>query len=210
MDHNAEEATPPRTQWEENRSDHALRCPFFCEENAFRVLRSKLDKQRSFYVVYISNPSKTVVMKHQRASRDVTICWDYHVILISSEALVYDVDTELLPYPMPLADYLDRSFPIISDDFSCFRPCFRVRRGNHCLDYFGSNRRHMFNESTQTWNATPPSYDCIASRKLPFLNTHTYYMNFQAEAPAELPPEAQGVILSLAQLRSFDFCNGEV
>ena len=193
--------------------DHDFRTPFYCEENVWRLLRHKLTAENdgrntppTFYAVYISNPQKRVVMQCQRASNDLTISWDYHVVVISTQesaALVYDVDSTLLPYPMPLQDYLSHSFPALPDCFAELRPTFRLIPGDIFVDSFGSDRSHMYNTTTQRWNAPPPSYDCIVAKQLPQENTHLFYMDFAGDTPSQLSTEARGQLLNLRELQSF-------
>lgn len=64
-------------------TDQDLRVPYYCEENAWRVVYRKMRDQPedNFFVVFISNPVKNVAMFHQRASDapDQAVSWDYHV-----------------------------------------------------------------------------------------------------------------------------------
>lgn len=189
-------------------NDFLLRTPFYCEENVWRLLHLKLEQSSSrgtpqFYVVYISNTYRRIAMHHQRASDQSTIFWDYHVILIGLDGFVYDIDSTLEPYPIPALEYLDLSFPVLREDCSRFQPLFRLIHGEVFLEYFGSDRSHMYNATTKCWNATPPSYPCIVSPKLPGENSHLFYMDFSNTMPSKLPEEAKGRILSLGQLRDF-------
>ena len=124
--------------------------------------------------------------------------WDYHVFVIreavveavadeeettttmikrdnkrrKSQVEVLDVDTLLLPYPCPLDEYLDGSFPQYDSkqqqyhhhtttnkkDVDIYRPIFRVVNAQQYLRYFYSNRMHMYNNDNGQWSAPPPNY----------------------------------------------------
>lgn len=162
-----------------------LRCAYYCEENVWRLAYRKLHQQMQghetqeyYFVVIISNKQKTVLMFHQRASDspdDAPCCWDYHVILIGvrvhkdteekieqnkKSVVVYDVDTTLTPYPVPLSKYLRASFPdrVRSKTYA---PLFRLIPADNYIRYFASDRSHMYNAATGKWKAPPPSYQCI-------------------------------------------------
>jgi N-terminal glutamine amidase len=94
--------------------------------------------------------------------------------------LVYDLDTTLEPYPLPLADYLDRSFPSRTGSSSTtttarsrtmmmrkqpqlYRPKFRIVPADEFRHYFASDRSHMWNAATGQYNAPPPPYECITT-----------------------------------------------
>ena len=82
-------------------SDHDLRVPCFCEENAWRVvyrhlhLTDMMNERRNtiythYYVVFVSNRRKCCPFFQQRAKpkpdgsskKMEYVCWDYHVIVI--------------------------------------------------------------------------------------------------------------------------------
>lgn len=67
---------------------------FAGEENAFMLIRKIVERQlvdiKDLYAVFISNPSKTVPVWHQRAARDrAYIFWDYHVIVLEARNYGY-------------------------------------------------------------------------------------------------------------------------
>jgi hypothetical protein len=168
----AESALSPNVSTDQN-----LRCAFYCEENVWRLAYRKLhhrsddgDDNEVFFVAVISNARKCVSMLHQRASispADKACQWDYHVILIgvpcrrdeAAVALVYDVDTTLTPYPIPLSAYLDASFPTSIP--ASYAPLFRLITAESYLRSFSSDRCHMYDTRTQAWSAPPPPYQCI-------------------------------------------------
>jgi hypothetical protein len=115
------------------RSDDALRIPCYCEENVWRLAHRKLnssDNNRHYYAVFVSNPEKCVPMFYQLAATNPqkACFWDYHVILISKGGeqgtLVHDIDSHL-PYPCPLLEYLQSSFPDIDTCPEEYAPMFR-------------------------------------------------------------------------------------
>ena len=206
--------------------DQELRVPFYCEENVWRLAY----RQRHFsslhgsvsnsWVVFISNAIKSVPMFYQRASPDPnrSVCWDYHVILVVSNPaaqapqhafLVYDLDSRL-PYPCPLTEYLQFSFPC--DTWPApLHPFFRVVEANLFLQYFSSDRRHMYQASTGKWNAPPPRYapiqDQMTQQEDNSLTRSNLdqYLNFVAHRPVQEEPgsvlQVYGTISSLKRLR---------
>ena len=76
-------------------SDHELRVPCFCEENAWRVVYRHLHLtdtaiNTNYYVVFVSNRNKCCPFFQQRAKpkpdgsskKMEYVCWDYHVIVM--------------------------------------------------------------------------------------------------------------------------------
>jgi hypothetical protein len=173
-------------------SDHDLRVPCYCEENAWRVAYRHLNTDNTtnnntssgdnidwkYFIVFISNNRKCCPMFMQRAiSKDDTtdfVCWDYHVIVMRSTVQtninnedekivseVLDIDTWITPYPTPLSQYLDDSFPHAADpNFNKqFLPLFYVVRAENFIRDFYSDRMHMFKNGN--WISPPPEYPPI-------------------------------------------------
>lgn len=211
--------------------DRDLRVPYFCEENVWRLARRKSHGQtRDRYTVcFISNETQTVAMFRQKANShdddDHPIIWDYHVILLSwsptlKQATVYDIDS-CLPYPVSLEIYLRDSFTRYGRGFPPpYAPRFRLVPAELFLTYFTSDRSHMYNAATKTWNAPPPPYDCIAptasagagagAAPAPRLLTLQQYLRFDSlpgdmSATTSVPLEAWGKIVSLRELMDYDF-----
>ncbi|KAL9185538.1 hypothetical protein ACHAXT_003315 [Thalassiosira profunda] len=158
-------------------SDRDLRVPCYCEENAWRLAHRHLHgpdaaSNRSEYVyrvVFVSNERRCCPFFRQRARPDDPseyVCWDYHVFVIRSqmEGANASIDTEVLdmdtwlPYPCPLDDYLDGSFPHTNNlqlDAQ-YLPLFRVIPAECYLKYFYSDRMHMFKDGK--WQSPPPAY----------------------------------------------------
>jgi hypothetical protein len=136
---------------------------------------------------------------------------------------VYDVDTTLRPYPLPLVDYLRQSFDPVNNSIRRYRPRFRIVSGSMFRRYFASDRSHMWNPVTRRYNAPPPPYECIVVKKSTFSslssssnhhhdhdepelrNTLPYYLHFDDDEDVNppsgcpLPREALGTILSLEE-----------
>ena len=229
--------------------DCQLRCPFYCEENVWRLAYRKLHNpqqtaiegdQTTYFVVIVSNERKSVPMFYQRASesQERPCVWDYHVFLIgrttknssssnnnnnNQQAWVYDIDTTLTPYPLPLQVYLRHSF---SEKLSTttYAPLFRVVPATLFLRHFESDRSHMYNAHTGTWSAPPPPYQCILpaasvsssnSTSTSAQTTTTtatrsnlkQYLNFSSHHVDDcgLPADALGTVLTLQQLETFEF-----
>jgi hypothetical protein len=185
-------------------TDRELRIPFYCEENVWRLAWRKRAQQPHdrFWVVFISNSIKNVPMFQQRASAnggDLSVCWDYHVILLCQHAGdgqvgVYDMDS-LLPYPCPLDEYLTHSFPY-QWPFP-FGPMFRVVLVDAFLSHFASDRAHMIKNDGQ-WQAPPPSYPPIGAERPSNLKV---YLRFDGGAQDDV----FGKVLSKEALAGTDF-----
>jgi len=100
----------------------------YCEENVYLlVVRYMAMTHGATYVVFVSNPNKTVVLFESRTapehtgSRRFPVVWDYHVILLISngpgefhqnhqnQTWVYDFDSRLQK-PCELQEYLNETF----------------------------------------------------------------------------------------------------
>ena len=165
--------------------------------------RTQIDNisNERFYVAFISNPQKCVPMYHQRAATtagavkgEQPCCfWDYHVILLgttdadgsnncdcddadntkSKRILVYDMDTTIVPYPVPLQGYVSLSFQLddgprnnIHSRDARYEPYFRIIPAETYIKYFTSDRSHMYNTKTQSYNKPPPPYRCIVASNM--------------------------------------------
>lgn len=192
--------------------DEDLRVPYYCEENAWRLVLRKMqaEPEDRFFVVIISNPIKSVPMFHQRASLpDTVIYWDYHVIvlrarLMERDVLVYDIDSRL-PYPVSLSEYLTRSFayhPLVSSPHA---PMFRLIPAHLYITNFASDRLHMYSASKKDWSAPPPSYPCINVSIGKASNIQSY-LDFTEPMSKDRRNQTMnhlGVLLSLEELAKF-------
>jgi N-terminal glutamine amidase len=166
------------------QTQHELRLAESNEQNNNNNNNANRTTTAKYVVAFISNRRQCVPMLHQRASSSpskIPCCWDYHVILLGVNnsqlrdvgttatkdnnncVLVYDVDTTLQPYPISLAEYLMATFPNVEEEYSYpeYLPRFRLISAPLFVQYFASDRRHMYNTTTQSWNAPPPTYACI-------------------------------------------------
>ena len=160
-------------------SDIDLRVPFYCEENAWRVVYRHLagvttnDDAYEYHVVFISNNARCCPFYRQRAKpvdmEDECVCWDYHVIVIRAKSSgtktttteVLDVDS-WMPYPCPINYYLGETFrphTLKTTLDEQFHPFFRVIPAHQYIKYFYSDRMHMF--TSGKWMAPPPQYQPI-------------------------------------------------
>ena len=90
--------------------------------------------------------------------------------------------------PVPLARYLQGTFPAGADVPERFLPCFRVLEAFEYLEEFSSDRSHMRREDG-SWMAPPPPWPAIRKAGKPgFLRL----ADMQAPGP--------GVVVSLAGL----------
>jgi hypothetical protein len=204
----------PRTAAEsalQVNTDQDIRVPYFCEENVWRLAHRKThqEPENRYFVAFISNPMKYVPMFQQLASGNVDrpCCWDYHVILLSltlpeKKVIVWDFDSRL-PYPCPLSDYLEQSFPY--DYREAYAPLFRLIPASSFLKNFSSDRMHMYDAETQTWNAPPPRYDCILSGPSN-LNAHLDFTT-QPSSPPTTDDSRYGNVLNLPELSIYNFAD---
>lgn len=158
--------------------------------------------------LFYSNQLKNVPMFQQKAgaSGDVSVCWDYHVILLcfregEGQAVVYDIDS-LLPYPCPLGEYLTHSFPY-EWPFP-FGPLFRVVPLDTFLGHFSSDRSHM-RDNSGNFRQPPPPYAPIAGGENPN-NLQEYLRCDQAAMQASNDPNSPyGRLLTKQAMSGTDF-----
>jgi protein N-terminal glutamine amidohydrolase len=242
---NASETTAEETALSSTiQNDYDLRVPFYCEENIWRITYRKLYFQKislmnncneRYMVVFISNPNKCVPMYNQRSSTSPNkpCCWDYHVILLGVTVItndtkdesvinVYDVDTTLTPYPIQLPKYLQSSFRLDYHRFKEYQPYFRIIPADLFIQHFASDRSHMYNPITKSYNEPPPLYSCIVPPKLDKCNhaifdnvdgeakiksNLNYYLNFIQTESCDRPSKEYpyGMIVSLEELQKLNF-----
>jgi hypothetical protein len=187
--------------------DNDLRVPYFCEENVWRLCYRKMLEQPDshFFAVFISNSKQCVPMFHQHAASNPRkpCCWDYHVILLcasrNGEVFVHDIDSTL-PYPTPLRTYLELSF--LQDETSQFAPLFRVIPGQVYVREFASDRSHMYNAETDSWNAAPPTYDCI-NMSHGRQSTFKQFNDFAHDNVRKQDPIIYGAIITKKELEEY-------
>jgi hypothetical protein len=133
-------------------------CPFFCEENAYRLARALVPEQvaRAPALLFITNDARAVGMAGQRAGASPSgfVVWDYHVVVCSGTgagARIWDLDSRL-PFPCPAAAYLAASFPSVPARHA---PRFRLVDADGQLALC-SDRRHMRDDDGGWLHPPPP------------------------------------------------------
>lgn len=146
----------------------------YCEENVYKFIEKYSHHFDDVYAVFITNPRKHCVIWCQKLSDEPSVtpvCWDYHVIVIakkSSQSLVFDLDT-VLPFPCLLESYTAQCFQPSASEISQWwlqyamvtGHYFRPIQGPDFLSTFSSDRSHMIDKRTGSWNSEPPDYEPI-------------------------------------------------
>ncbi len=145
---------------------------FYCEENVWRLAGHPALEQRVCHVVFISNPSRTCALWHQRAgTRDGDpVIWDYHVILAAERLSepaheILDLDSAA-GFPLAAEEYLAATFPRITRLPINFQPLFRIIDAVEFRRSFASDRSHMCRrtEGGLSWIQPPPPWPAIQTR----------------------------------------------
>jgi hypothetical protein len=143
-------------------------------------------------------------MFNQRASKtpETVILWDYHVILLQAthdhQLLIYDLDS-VLPYPCPLHDYVEYSFPHPDTLPAEYAPLARVIPAESFLRNFFSDRSHM-RLPTGGWSAPPPSYACIQTQAGSNLDQ---YRIMKKEDDKLMLEASYGAVMTIRQLLEY-------
>jgi protein N-terminal glutamine amidohydrolase len=139
----------------------------YCEENIYLYVKTCIESHKEIYAVFISNPSKSVLLCRQKAGKGARkfVVWDYHVIALfrdeSDEFYVWDFDSTM-ESPILASEYLQQTFPSDIALREEFLPYFRIIQGQNYLDYFSSDRSHMLESpESQNYSMPPPLYPCI-------------------------------------------------
>ena len=138
---------------------------FYCEENVWRLLARPELAEVQAWAVLVSSARREVVLLRQRAGRigDGLIHWDYHAFAVAVDPLqgrmALDLDSDL-PFPCPLARYLEDSFP--RDVQRAFGPRFRVVPAADYVKGLVSDRSHM-RRPDGSWLAPPPPWPAPGS-----------------------------------------------
>jgi hypothetical protein len=156
--------------------------PFYCEENIWHLCQSTRVIGLRRRVVFVSNPSRTVLFFGQRAGEtDGVVIWDYHVFLLAHAQRwqVWDPDG-IAGCPVTTDEYLARAFPYLYRPAGhdgggevagsalspqagvnpALVPDFRVTDADDYVAHFGSDRRHM-RDAHGAWNRPPPPWSCL-------------------------------------------------
>lgn len=133
--------------------------PYFCEENAWHNLRHEALPGETRAMVFLRGAGPVFAIYNQRASQTPTglIYWDYHVIAVAGPPwTVVDPDCAA-GEQLPLADWLDASWPGGIASAGDFPPLFRVVPQAVADSEFASDRSHMKNPDG-TWRQEPPPW----------------------------------------------------
>ncbi|KOR31820.1 hypothetical protein TI05_11200 [Achromatium sp. WMS3] len=159
--------------------------PYYCEENIWLLCQEPCIAKLSPQVVFISNPEQRCIFTNQRLNPQKYVIWDYHVILLIYN-YVWDFDS-VLPFPCPLADYLEHSFP--ADIPPGFAPRFRIIKAHEYITCFASDRRHM-KDANGNYKRPPPPW-----------NIRNHKQVFNLDKFINMQPGFLGSVLSLHQLQ---------
>ena len=144
--------------------ESCLYTPYYCEENVWHLAQRADVSTGARAVAIIANEHRTCALWRQRAAPqpDRPVIWDYHVILITTDAAgawVHDLDTTL-GFPEPLDAYMQQTFvPDLAID-PALRPRFRLIDAEDYVAKFGSDRAHMLGPDGR-YQAPPPSWPLI-------------------------------------------------
>lgn len=176
----------------------------YCEENVWRLLgRGELEGRRAWAVV-VTSRSGLIAALRQRAGRpgDGLVCWDYHVFAVVDDQdgtrLALDLDSDL-PFPCPLARYLDESFPRMREGRRrpTIQPIFRVMAACDYLTGLVSDRSHML-KPDGSYMAPPPPWPAPGRGES---NTLTALIDVSSSPP--------GAFRDLAQMNAFALALGD-
>ncbi|CAA7057146.1 unnamed protein product [Microthlaspi erraticum] len=182
--------------------------PYYCEENVYLLCKTLCENGvadatgSDLFVVFISNEKKQVPLWHQKASTraDGIVLWDYHVICVQrkkesdAEPLVWDLDSTL-PFPSPLASYVNETIQPSFQLFAEYQRYFRIVHAPLFFKHFASDRRHM-KEPDGSWIAQPPPYQPIVSQDGILHNLSEYNAMSGADSLSTMDPDTVGAAVS--------------
>ena len=151
----------------------------FCEENIYKLINRFILMGASIdddmHVVFISSLGKATPIWYQRASLSKSpsaslsqspssagsdaVWWDYHVIL-QFGADIFDLDT-LLPFPTPIAEYVELAFQPQMTLEANNAQRFRVIKAGDYLQRFSSDRSHMAEALASGQCVAMPAWEAI-------------------------------------------------
>ncbi len=133
--------------------------PFYCEENAWWLIRAAALSGRPRWAVFLSNSARAFAMGAQKAAPpNQAVVWDYHCVILAdgpSGPEVWDLDHRGA-FPTALSAWLGSSFPP-----GVTPPRCRAVPSDEHFALFASDRRHMRTEDG--FRAPPPPWPCIVS-----------------------------------------------
>ncbi|GMT28637.1 hypothetical protein PFISCL1PPCAC_19934, partial [Pristionchus fissidentatus] len=171
----------------------------YCEENVYLMGKEMANHRPidEFHVIFVSNSTRSVLLTNQLANENGTVCWDYHVILLHTNAnssLVYDLDSRLA-FPVAATEYIIESFP--RQVRSELAPIFRLIPLSSYLSFFSSDRSHMLSP-LGSYLSPPPPWPPISSSEALSSNEIDSFISMNSLV---LPRISQ--ILSLHQMLKF-------
>ena len=180
-----------------HRLDDSQYCPFYCEENIFRLCERRAAEGTGtcddFVVFETGGPVWRQVLGDP-------VLWDYHVFLVAG-AHCFDFDTEL-GFPCLLREYLRESLRPSEFDGT---QTFRVVAAAEFLRHFSSDRSHMLDRHSHSYIAPPPSWPCIRGDERHPSNLLEYVDPAAEHELRYLPPPApRGVLSPLGEGSSGD------
>lgn len=162
----------------------------FCEENIFHLAKSR--QINDCKVLILSNPTRSILLAHQKSGQQGFIIWDYHVILLEktdTSYCIWDLDSSL-GTPVAADHYIENTFQVSATEKQ-YQSLIKVINSETYLNRFSSDRRHM--KAGETWLSPPPPWPVIGeghSLEL-FLD-----MNDENLGAVVTPSELYGLILS--------------
>lgn len=140
-------------------------CPYYCEENVWRLLRRpEFAGGRAFAVFILGRNGRAAVFQQKAGSGPHGfVLWDYHVAALadgaSGEPIILDFDSRL-GWPVPAADWALASL-VPPEGFRYdtvpYEPLLRVLPGPDFARRFRSDRSHM-RKPDGTWLSPPPPW----------------------------------------------------
>ena len=138
-------------------------CPFYCEENVYRLLSQPGLAGLETWAVAVFSPGMSVPVRRQRRGQgpEGLINWDYHVFALAKGDEGYrilDFDTTL-GFSTPARDYLEAAFGEGHGDGDRHhgKILFRVMEGREYCRRLASDRSHMLGPDG-TWLEPPPAW----------------------------------------------------
>jgi len=138
--------------------------PFFCEENAWRLLATTELVTEPAEAMLIANRGGRVACWRQRAAGPCPdegpgepIAWDYHVVVAErGRGVVWDPESCLGPV-VPMRAWLEATFLDPAAVRARFHPRFRPVPRATWVERFTTDRRHM-RRADGSWLRPPPPW----------------------------------------------------
>ncbi|MCC6621993.1 MAG: hypothetical protein IT385_12095 [Deltaproteobacteria bacterium] len=147
--------------------------PFYCEENAWRLLATTTRVAGPAEVVLVANRFGRVACWAQRAAdaRELPVLWDYHVVvaevLPDGARRIWDPDSWLGPI-VPAATWLAATFLDPARVRERFHPRFRLVPRARWVAELATDRAHM-RDRRGRWLKPPPPWEPPGAGRAPNL-----------------------------------------